>query len=271
VCRLLAYVSPHARTALDVLGREHLDRFAELASLHCDGWGIAWVDQPGGAVQRHRSISPAHRDPTFSELIRTKRAVAIGLHLRWATAGMPVTDANSHPFIRGGLALLHNGSITPVAQLDNLLRPASRDPLEGGTDSERYLALIEQHHSTGVTLTDALTAAVGEIRPMYPQASLNAVVLNKFSMVVVHASSGAANPPPLTEFLTRSQDTEVPLDHDTAYFHMRWRTERDGTVLVASTGLNHDGWTDLPADSITTVDLIDTAIAQRRPVAEYMG
>lgn len=255
MCRLLGYVSGRPVTAGEAVGTEEVRAFADLARVHCDGWGAAWVERPGGAPRVRVSERSAERDPAFADQHGGHPAVAGLLHLRWATLGLSVTRANTHPFLADGIAFAHNGSLPPAA-VDDLLEPGYRDGLRGDTDSERYFALVRQFRATSPDLATAVRRTVGALVPRAPRASLNALLLDGTALVAVHASARSALPPEDTE-LCRAAG--LPADHLDAYFAMRMRRTQRG-VQIGSTGFGDAAWELLPPDSLTTVALADLAV-----------
>lgn len=256
MCRLLGYVSRSSVTAGEAVGSDEVRAFADLARVHCDGWGAAWVEHPGATPQVRTSERSAERDPAFTDQHARHPAVAGLLHLRWATLGLRVAPENTHPFLADGVAFAHNGSLPPDAVTD-LLEPAYRAGLRGSTDSERYFALIRQFRAAGTDLADAVRRAVSVLAVRAPRASLNALLLDDTSLIAVHASARSALPPDDTE-LCRAAG--LPQDHLDDYFALRIRRTADG-VQIGSTGFGQVGWEPLPADSVTTVRLTDLSVA----------
>src|SRR5438552_11986254 len=93
---------------------------------HRDGWGLV---KEGAYVGR--SSRDAFDDPEYTRaaarVAGPRRGVVLA-HLRAASAGA-VTLENTHPFLAGGLAFCHNGSVEGIA------RP-------GESDSRAYFELI---------------------------------------------------------------------------------------------------------------------------------
>jgi len=255
MCRLLGYVSDRPVTAGEAVGPDEVRAFADLARVHCDGWGAAWVDRIGATPQVRTSERSAARDPAFADQHAHRAGVAGLLHLRWATLGLPVTPENTHPFVSEGIAFAHNGSLPPHAVAD-LLDPPYRAGLRGTTDSECYFALIRQCRATSPGLTAAVRRAVGVLAPRAPRASLNALLLDSTCLVAVHASARSALPPEDHE-LCRAAG--LPQDHLDDYFALRIRRTSLG-VQIGSTGFGQAGWKPLPPDSVTTVRLADLAV-----------
>jgi predicted glutamine amidotransferase len=270
MCRLLGYVSRRPMTAGGAVGTDEVRAFADLARVHCDGWGAAWVERPGAAPQVRTSERSAERDPAFADQHAGHPAVAGLLHLRWATMGLRVAPENTHPFLADGVAFAHNGSL-PADVLTDLLEPAYRAGLRGTTDSERYFALVRQVRATGMSLSAAVRRVVSLLALRAPRASLNALLLDEASLIAVHASAHSTLHPDDTE-LCRAAG--LPQDHLDDYFALRVRRTAEG-VQIGSTGFGQAGWEPLPPDSVTTVrladlsvttELLDVAAAAHRPV-----
>ena len=89
-------------------------------------------------------------------------------HTRWATHG-GVTEANAHPHISHGVALVHNGIIeNHEAQRERL--SALGYQFESQTDTEVIAHLIHHHMQQGRDLLAALQAAVQELEGAFALA-----------------------------------------------------------------------------------------------------
>lgn len=263
MCRLLGFAAPGPVSADDVLGSLRTEQFAALSELHHDGWGTAWIDGRN-AVGSYRDPRTARLDPEFKRAMVDAPTRARLVHLRWASDGMRVAAANTHPFVRDGIALVHNGYLGPGSRVESLLGDAAVAGLRGTTDSERYLALVWQCRAETDDLGTAVTRAAGLLREAFPHASLNALVMDAHSLVAVHASDAAV--PPLADMWSDGYTPEtLPADHLERYFRMRIRQGADGSVAIASSGLDAEGWEELLAESVTVVSL-DTMNATTRPL-----
>ena len=255
MCRLFAFVSPASATAADQLGPRGIDSLLALARLHGDGWGWAGVDSPGDAPRVHRSPASAASDPDFAQMLATPARAAM-VHLRWATAGLPVNIRNAHPFEGDGIAFAHNGTIKPRETLQGLLSADSVAALQGTTDSEMYFALIRERVAAGEPLPEAAAHVAHTLRELFPLASLNALIIDAEHLVVVHASATSI----LTEHdLARLAPVAelLPDEHNEDYFALRIRETADGTVMVGSTGVAGPDWEPLPAESVIAIRLDD--------------
>lgn len=271
MCRLFAFVSPERSTARRELHPDGLESLLSLARLHGDGWGWAGVDEAGTPAEVFRSPHSAVSDADFERSIDTPAHAGL-VHLRWATAGLPVNLNNAHPFRADGLAFGHNGTIKPLDDVRSLLSPASVAALQGTTDSEMYFALIREQVAAGRDLHEASVRVVRMLRERFPHASLNALLLGPEQLIVVHASATSALTPHDLERMGPLA-ADLPVGHNEDYFALRWRESPDGTIAVSSTGVAGAGWQPLPAESVTAVDLRDRSreIVELTPAAIARG
>ncbi len=258
MCRLMGFAADRRIGPQDAVGATAFDEFIELSRLHRDGWGYGVSEQPGD-VTVYRSPQAAFSDPQVSAL-RENRARAGIVHLRWASLGLPVREENSHPFVAypdGPIAFAHNGSVRDHAEIAFLLDEEKRAMRRGDTDSELYFLLFLQSLSQYPDVGDALRATVGAIRAFAPVASLNAVLLTRQELCVVHSHTGMRVPTIDLEEACGSRDA-VPPAHLNRYFDLNW-IERPGIVAAAHAGLSGD-WEPLPPDSILRVRRDDLGV-----------
>ena len=266
MCRLIGFAAPDPARLTELVGEEQVALFRDMGRLHRDGWGTAWLDPaPHDLALRTFRAMGMPDDAEFAALVEAPPSVARVAHLRWATDGMAISERNSHPFVADGIALAHNGTISPRADLDDLLKPELRSSLLGTTDSERYLALVRQELRETGDVPEAVARAVTKMRHEFPLASLNAMVLTADLLVVVHASLDS--PVPLDEMRARGvRDEELPRGHVDDYFQMYWQRGPRGSVLFSSTGLDNDGWEPMPPESVTSIEL-----ATMRVTSDVLG
>lgn len=256
MCRLLAYVARERRSAEDAVGRSTLSAFTSLARVHGDGWGAAWTtpDRPGG-ITAHRSTTSAAADPVFAATAEQVRARAALLHLRWATPGLAVNPANTHPFLADGWAFAHNGFIGGSEQVLGLLSRRQRTSLRGTTDSERYFRLVPQCAEDTGDIVAGLQAASRLVRDLAGSVSVNAMLLSSSRLLAVRGLTGA--PPPTTGLLAVvAHPDQLPPDHLEGYYQLSYRHTGDGLV-IASSGLPSEGWTPVPPDTVMDVHIRD--------------
>jgi predicted glutamine amidotransferase len=254
VCRLLGYVARRPTSVIDALGAEEFEEFTALTAVHGDGWGMAWQDPDAAVVHSVSSPDSAVEDAIYAQRAREPLGRAGLVHLRWATPGIPVAPQNTHPFVDGSYAFAHNGHVSPVARLEEMLTPESRARLRGDTDSERYFRFVRQCIDEQGDDAEGLVAALSVLSAEFPLASLNALMLTATHLFGVHVNSRASAPVTGLRRLFTSAD-DVPDRHTRdEYFAMDFRLTPDA-VHVISSGIDPDGWTPVPEDTVAMVDL----------------
>jgi predicted glutamine amidotransferase len=234
MCRLLGWASRVPTTLLDLLGEEDLTEFTELSSKHADGWGLARSTRRG--VRVAKAADAARTSGAFARRARRRRSDLGLAHLRWATLGLDVHEANTHPFSHGPLAFAHNGSIMPPASLDRLISPAVAGLRRGSTDSERYFLAVLSRMAEGATPAEALARTVEDVAAGGGYTSLNCLLLTPDELHAVCRIDPDVPPRP---------------DEGPDYFTLRYRVTGDA-VVVASSGWGRD-WQDLADGELLTV------------------
>ena len=219
MCRLLGWAARTPRTLADLLGEEDLEEFTALSRKHGDGWGVAW--HAGPDLQLRKSPEAACYSREYDSWVHDQ-ATDLGLvHLRWATLGLPVETANTHPFTERDVAFAHNGSVSPPSSLDELLSGEQLSAMQGTTDSERYFrAVLSAAGDSG--LETALAGTVAHIAREKKITSLNCLLVT----------------PDVLYAVCRFQPGHEG-DEEEDYFHLRYRIT-DDAVVVSSTGWGRD-------------------------------
>ncbi|HPE49368.1 MAG TPA: glutamine--fructose-6-phosphate transaminase (isomerizing) [Hyphomonas sp.] len=89
-------------------------------------------------------------------------------HTRWATHGKP-NEANAHPHMAGGVAIVHNGIIENFRELREALQSGGRQ-FESETDSEVIAQLLDQKIAGGMDSVDAFEATLKELHGAFALA-----------------------------------------------------------------------------------------------------
>ena len=257
MCRLLGVVSATPVSVAEAVGEGVLKDFVALTKVHGDGWGLAAMNTPADVPQVEVSAGTALDDPAFAAATGNRRSAASLVHLRWATNGLAVQPENSHPFLADGVAMAHNGSIKPMELLDDMLDPAIAATLHGTTDSERYFGIIRRHRRDAPDLAEAVRRAVVELRGVYPDASLNALLLGEGRLIVVHAHAHSRL---LDEDVEEITAADLPAEHLEDYFALRIARPDDATVVIGSTGFGDLDWQPLPPECVAAVSLDDLSV-----------
>ena len=235
MCRLMGFVSPEKTTFPQIAGHG-FGEFVALSAIHCDGWGVSTINHDEPLAHLERAAEMAHSSDQFDEAIKRSNTDGGLLHLRWATAGLPVSENNAHPFVHDEFTFIHNGSIRPPSALDPFIGADFAPLISGDTDSERYfyalLTEIAQHGFIQGTLR-----GVKLISKTCEYSSVNAMIMNDDTFIAISEHDPAKKP----DF------------GDDKYYELKYRADSDG-VVVASSGWPQDGWIILPNHHALVVD-----------------
>lgn len=269
MCRFTLYVGPPVLLRSLVLDPTHsLVRQSHASRersdpVNGDGFGVSWyADRLSHSPAVFRSISPAWNDRNLADLSRVIESSCVLAHVRAASPGLGVSEANCHPFRSGRLAFMHNGVVGSFAAARRaLLRRLSDEAfhsIQGTTDSEHAFALFLDHfrECEGDDPTEALVTAMQKtLRDVIELAKahgdedsyLNFAVSDGRSAVVSRFSTAAASP---SLYLNRGKrytcrDGECRmLDAD----------DEGGAVIVSSEPLSAESsWETVPGNHLVVV------------------
>jgi glucosamine--fructose-6-phosphate aminotransferase (isomerizing) len=133
-----------------------------------DSAGIAVINE--GRMSLHRSEGKLHK--LLEKLAAHPPEGAIGIgHTRWATHGRP-SEANAHPHVERGVAVVHNGIIeNHISLKENLQKEGASFKSE--TDTEILAHLIVRGKDRGLSLEDAVREALRQVRGSYALAVIS--------------------------------------------------------------------------------------------------
>ncbi len=155
MCRHAAYVGPPLPLGRFLLHPPHSlieqafrPREMVSATINADGYGIGWYLGDGTAGV-YTNPMPIWSDINLDHLGKALTSRLWLANVRSATRGLPVNQANTHPFLVGRLLFSHNGFIEDFtaavrAALREALQPAYESAIRGSTDSEYLFALLRQ-------------------------------------------------------------------------------------------------------------------------------
>ena len=241
MCRLLGYVSQEKETFNSVIGSD-FEEFVTLSSVHCDGWGVATIDHDQSVAHVSRAPEAAGSSKGFSETIAQSKSDGALLHLRWATAGLPVSENNTHPFAYQDISFIHNGATYPPAALESVIASNLIPLIQGDTDSERYFYfVITKIKELG--FIEGSKAAANYIRSNVDYSSINAMIMNEKVWVII----------------CEHHEDRAPDWAPDDYYELKYKADAQG-VVVASTGWNQPGWTVLPNHHMLVIDRASFAL-----------
>ncbi|WP_372765889.1 class II glutamine amidotransferase [Pseudoalteromonas sp.] len=153
MCRFIAYKGAEV-TLNDIvisptnsLVEQSKDAKKRKKPLNGDGFGLSWYpthDDPFPA--RFVSIEPAWSNQNLQQIASKVRSQCFFAHVRDASVGMPVSQANCHPFNFQKYTFMHNGRLDQFVKFRrsilNQLSNKAFDLVKGNTDSECIFALF---------------------------------------------------------------------------------------------------------------------------------
>jgi len=153
MCRFTLYLGPPIRLESLLIDPSHsliLQSFHSSEReepLNGDGFGVGWY-----APDQHqkpalfRSITPAWNNANLRSLASVVSSPCVMAHVRAASEGMGVSEANCHPFQHGRYLFMHNGHIGSFRSIRRTLlaqlREEAFDVIHGSTDSEHLFAVF---------------------------------------------------------------------------------------------------------------------------------
>src|SRR5580692_4223936 len=129
-----------------------------------DSAGVA-LDYGGGLYRARAATGTRSLEDLRKVIENVPAGVTAGIgHTRWATHGHP-TEMNAHPHLdcSGRVAVVHNGIIENWRELAARL-VASGHVLASDTDTEMFAHLVEEEMAAGLSLANAVRAALRDVR-----------------------------------------------------------------------------------------------------------
>ncbi len=162
MCGIVGYIGE--KEAADVL----LDGLKKLEYRGYDSSGLAVVKD--GKVALRRAVGKL--DKLTNEVKKRPLEGRIGIgHTRWATHGRP-SEANAHPHMEGGVAVVHNGIIENYLALKEELSEEGAK-FKSETDTEIISHLIHREIKRGKTLVEAVRETVKYIKGTFAMAAVS--------------------------------------------------------------------------------------------------
>jgi len=240
MCRFLAYNGPSTLMqdylfdpSYSLVNQSKRARMSH-EPVNGDGFGLGWYPEhddkiPGAFV----SIEPAWSNRNLREIAAKIPTRHFFAHVRDATPGMPVSQANCHPFKSEQWLWMHNGYLSEFATCRRLLLSSLSDEafqfIKGNTDSEHVFALFldqmrQQAGSCSDDILVALTTTIERLNDIRQEAGCTAEAHLNFALTNGHISL-------YSRLAIQSEEAPPSL-------HYR---ENNGSLVVASEPLSEDG------------------------------
>lgn len=235
--------------------------------LNGDGFGLAWYSRdPSDSPGLFRSTTPAWSNRNLVDLSRMLTSHCILAHVRAASHGTEVSEANCHPFRSGNYTLMHNGEIGGFPRVKRHLLSRLSDEsfgmIRGNTDSEHLFGLFldalpsRTDSLPAPALADGLRAAIRqaeELSDLHADGDpcyLNVAVANGRTAVV---SRFTTDPDSEGESLHVLQGRRYFCDDGVS--RTLFTEVADEAVLVSSERLSDDlDWQSVPRNHLVVVD-----------------
>lgn len=277
MCRFTLYLGPSIRLSTLLIEPAHSlihqsFRAAEREEpLNGDGFGLGWyAPRLSTEPAVFHSVSPAWNNRNLRSIAQVVASPCVLAHVRAATEGSEVHEANCHPFNFGRHLLMHNGSIGAFKRVRRRLVTDLSDEaysvIRGSTDTEYLFAVfVDELLKHGDPLDDAFDSPDGAGRLAERLAATLARVLavvksvdnSAPSFLNVAVSDGVhAAVSRFTSHPSLPPDSLYTL-HDGIYpttsqeFAQRRAEEEGKAVVISSERLTGDsGWRAVPPNHI---------------------
>ncbi len=181
-----------------------------------DGFGVGWYpmhDDPEPGV--FSSIEPAWSNRNLYQIAGKVMSHCFFAHVRDASIGMPVSEANCHPFLYGRYLWMHNGHLDQFHKIKrpliNQLSDRAYQLIQGNTDSEHAFSLFLDHIGCNdlASADDMRNGMVSTMRRIMElrrshgdntNAYMNFGITNGQTTIVTRFSSKAGEQPPSLYF-----------------------------------------------------------------------
>lgn len=235
--------------------------------LNGDGFGVGWYQPQIDPVPCvFTSTSPAWSNRNLHRIAGKVYAGLFFAHVRAATEGLYVSEANCHPFQSDEFLWMHNGGIAEFGRIKRQLRESLSDAayemVQGTTDSEHAFALfldilaprLEDYSTTD--LKDALIETIRRLEAIAREANISAPSRYNFAVTdgrSIIATRYTTDPTSLPHTLYVAQGERF--DNVDGQYRMRPKDRFPNAVIIASEPLTatRSDWTAIPENHSVVV------------------
>ena len=259
MCRFLAYHGP--ATSMENALLESSYSLVEQSKrarmryepINGDGFGVGWFPAhddpvPGTFV----SIEPAWSNRNLKELAAKITSRHYFAHIRDATPGMPVSQANCHPFKFGQWLWMHNGFLGEFSQYRRQLLASLSDEsfqfIQGNTDTEHLFAMFldainHQSAPDRDAVIAALTSTINQLQTLQRESGstaeshLNFAFSNgKIALYTRYALNEEEAPPTLYYQLSDDDNESLLVASEPLTTETNWQEVESHRVLLKEEG-----------------------------------
>lgn len=235
--------------------------------LNGDGFGVGWyVPEIDLEPCVFTSVQPAWSNRNLHRLAEKIRSTCFFAHVRAATPGLAVSEANCHPFQYDRFLWMHNGSINGFTKIKRRLRASLSDQMygtiDGTTDSEHAFAVFLDRLLPRINdytlddIVDAMKFTIQQIETWLLEAGVNEASRCNFAVtdgqtVVASKYVAVTDSDPLTLYVSSGERFDLINGH----YRMRPMNKRPHAVIIASEPLTDDrsDWTPVPKNNLVVI------------------
>jgi predicted glutamine amidotransferase len=255
-----------------------LDEFRQLAEVHRDGWGAVWMRS--NTLSSYLSTYPASRDGTMFDALTTQPVDSVIVHERWASPGIGLSLDNQQPFVAGGVAFAHNGTIAntegnivqkPAPYRESLGLVHSTTMSDSRIYADLFLLRLGElplRRSAAASppgvdeIRKALELTIAQLRRDYPDASFNNVIE---TAEFTFATRAHADKPTYSDGLLRGYEKAGWSNRIESYYELGYTTisytDGSATSVASSSGYQaSDRWTRLENNTILVLSHRDSSV-----------
>jgi predicted glutamine amidotransferase len=284
MCRFTLYLGPPVRLSTLVTEPKHslinqsFNSVERSEPLNGDGFGIGWyAPRMWSEPALFHQITPAWNNRNLQSIAKVVASPCVMAHVRAASPGSEVNQANCHPFGYGGYLLMHNGHVGAFRKVRRRILETLTDEafnvVKGSTDTEHLFAVfVDEIIRNGCPVDPGASGDADGQGAMELALRLSAAIARVLAVVHEH---GGGDPSFLNVAVADGKHVAVCrfADHpqeDPESLHLlhgemyepagrrfpQRRAEDEGEAMVVSSErLTEDPrWRDVPANAMVVLD-----------------